>query len=77
MRRVVGGGGGRVSKRPMHDYGEGEGGWPLVEISKEVFLQRQGGPTPPPPPFLLGAQPLTKFQIFKKGGLLLTKNQRI
>ena len=63
----------------MHDYGEGEGGGPLVEIGKEVFLQSHSvhPRLPPPPHLLLGAQPLTKFQIFKKGGLLLTKNQRI
>ena len=32
-------GGKGVSKRLMHDYGGGGGGWPCDDISKYVFLQ--------------------------------------
>ena len=60
---MVGGGGWRVSKRPMHDYGEGEGGWPLVEISKEVFLQSHSV-HPPPLPDLKVSRFLIKIHIY-------------
>ena len=58
----------------MHDYGEGEGGWPLVEISKEVFLQSHSVHTPPP----LSAGGSTSYQIpnFQKGGTFINKESK-
>ena len=60
----------------MHDYGEGEGGGPLVEIGKEVFLQSHSvHPRLPPPPSAGGS---TSHQIpnFQKGGTFVNKESK-